>query len=82
MDFGPWVHNADSQRVGEIKMDNLDLMKTKGYSASNLGRASEIGRLMATPAGQRREHGLRRGSGSNSGEVQFLGLWCTIFGED
>jgi hypothetical protein len=57
-------------------------MKMKGYTTSNLGRASEIGWLTTTPAGRRRERRLRCGGGSNSGEVRFLGLWCTVFNED
>jgi hypothetical protein len=46
------------------------------------GCASEIGRLMATPAGRRCECKLWRGGGSTSDKVQLLGLWYTIFGED
>jgi hypothetical protein len=82
MDFGPWVHSADSLRAIEIKMDNSALIKTKGYTDSNLCHASEIGWLTTTPAGRCRKHGLRHGGSSNSGEVRFLGLWCTVFGED
>jgi hypothetical protein len=57
-------------------------MKMKGYAAFNLGRASEIGWLTATLLGWRCRCGLRQGGGSNSGEVWFLGLRCTVFGED
>jgi hypothetical protein len=38
MDSNPQVHNTDSISVIEIKMNGLDLMKTKGYTRSNLGR--------------------------------------------
>jgi hypothetical protein len=37
MDSNPQVHNAYSISVVEIKMNGLDLMKTKGYTRSNLG---------------------------------------------
>jgi hypothetical protein len=33
---GPRVHSFDSLGIVEIKMDGLDLMKTKGYERSNL----------------------------------------------
>jgi hypothetical protein len=82
VDFGPQLHNADSLRAIEINMDSSNLMKTKVYAASNLGRASEIGWLMATPARRQLERRLQRGGSSNSGEVWFLGLWCIVFSED
>jgi hypothetical protein len=32
MGRGPWVHNADSLRAIEMKMDGIDLMKNEGVS--------------------------------------------------
>jgi hypothetical protein len=76
------VYDTNSTWFIEIKMNNLDLMKMKGYVPSNPGHASEIGWLMATPVGRRRGRGLRCGGGSNFDVVWFLSLWCTVFSED